>query len=99
MTSCAPLRDYILLIAARNGISNVRVFGSVARGEAGPESDLDLLVAMEDGRSLFSLIAAKQEIEELIGRKVDIVTADSLRGPRLETGFGNARDCGERLTI
>ena len=79
------LRAQILRIAARNGISKVRVFGSVARGEAGPESDLDLLVDVEDGRSLFSLIAAKQEIEELIGRKVDIVTEDSLRGPRRES--------------
>jgi uncharacterized protein len=63
----------------------VPVFGSVARGEAGPASDLDLLVDVERGRSLFSLIAAKQEIEELIGRKVDIVTEDSLRGPRRES--------------
>jgi predicted nucleotidyltransferase len=73
-----------LRIAARNGISKVRVFGSVARGESVPKSDLDLLVDVEDGRSLFSLIAAKQEIEELIGPKVDIVSEDSLRGPRRE---------------
>jgi uncharacterized protein len=50
-----------------------------------PESDLDLLADVENRRSLFSLIAAKQEIEELIGRKVDIVAEDSLRGPRRES--------------
>lgn len=53
--------------------------------EAAPESDLDLLIDLEDGRRLFSLIAGKQEIKELIGRKVDIVTDDSLRGPRGES--------------
>jgi uncharacterized protein len=74
----------ILGIAACHGISNVRVFGSVARREAGPLSDLDLLVDLEEGHSLLNVIAAKQDIEELIGRKVDIVTARSLRGLRRE---------------
>jgi uncharacterized protein len=78
-------RGAILHIAARHGISNVRVFGSVARGEANPQSDLDLLVDIEEGRSLFSLIAAKQEIEELIGCKVDLVTEDGLHGPRRDS--------------
>lgn len=49
-------REQILSIARENGIQNVRVFGSVARREDGPKSDLDLLVNFEEGRSLFDLI-------------------------------------------
>jgi predicted nucleotidyltransferase len=78
--SLQAFRSAILRIVARNGMSNVRVFGSVARGESGPDSDLDLLVDLEPGRSLFDIIAAKQGIEELIGRRVDVVTAGALRG-------------------
>ncbi len=48
-------RDEILRIAAEHGARNLRVFGSVARGDAGPESDLDILVDLEDGRSLFDM--------------------------------------------
>jgi len=56
----------------------VRVFGSVARDEARPDSDLDLLVDMDDGRSLLDLVGLGQDLEELLKRRVDVVTADSV---------------------
>ena len=71
-------RDEILKIAAEHGASNVRVFGSVARGEAGPNSDLDLLVEFDLDRSLFDHVALIQGLEDLLGRKVDVVTEDSV---------------------
>ncbi len=71
-------RGEILRIAARHGAYNVRVFGSVARGEAGPESDVDLLVEVEEGRSLFDLVGLWQELEDLLGRKVDVVEPEGL---------------------
>lgn len=66
--------------AARHGARNVRVFGSVARGTATEESDLDLLVDFEPGRNLFDLIGFKQEIQEALGNgiKVDVVTENAL---------------------
>ncbi len=61
-------------IARQHGARNLRVFGSVARGEATEGSDLDLLVEMEPGRSLLDLVAIKQDLEDLLGCKVDVVT-------------------------
>jgi predicted nucleotidyltransferase len=71
-------RDIILELAARHGARNIRVFGSVARGEAGPDSDVDLLVDLDEDRSLFDQLALRQEIEDLLGRKVDLVTEQSI---------------------
>ena len=71
-------RDEILRIAAAHGAQNVRVFGSVSRGEAGAKSDVDLLVKLEPGRSLLDLIAIKQELEDLLGREVDVLTEDAV---------------------
>jgi uncharacterized protein len=67
-------RDEILRIAARHGARDVRVFGSLARGEAGPDSDIDILVRLDPGRSLLDIVAIKQDIEDLIGCEVDVVT-------------------------
>ena len=64
----------ILQIAARHGARTVRIFGSVARGEAGPGSDVDVLVNLNPGRSLLDIVAIKQDLEDLLGRKVDVVT-------------------------
>jgi predicted nucleotidyltransferase len=69
-------------IAARHGARNVRVFGSQARGEPGPASDIDLLVDFEPGRSLFDLIDLKEALETRLGCQVDIVTERALN-PRL----------------
>ena len=67
-------RDEILRIASSYGARNVRVFGSLARGQAGPDSDIDLLVKLEPGRSLLDLIGIKQDVEDLLGCEVDVVT-------------------------
>ncbi len=71
-------REEILRIAARHGARNVRVFGSAARGEAGPDSDLDLLVELEDGRSLLDHVALIQDLQDLLGCKVDVVEPESV---------------------
>ncbi len=72
-------RDDILHTATKYGAFNVRVFGSVARGDADEQSDLDLLVDMEAGRSLFDLGGLLTELEELLGCNVDVVTEQGLR--------------------
>jgi uncharacterized protein len=72
-------REEILRIAAQYGAYNVRIFGSVARGEADEKSDIDLLVDMEPIRSLLDLAGLLVDLEELLGCKVDIVPEDSLR--------------------
>ncbi len=72
-------RAQILQIAERYGTRNIRVFGSVARGDAGPESDVDFLVELEPGRNLFDLGGFLYEVRELLGRPVDVVTEKGLR--------------------
>ena len=76
-------RDQILVLAAKYGAFNVRVFGSVARGEADSKSDVDFLVDLEDGRSLFDLGGLLMELQKLLGRNVDVVTTAGLR-PRIK---------------
>jgi uncharacterized protein len=65
-------------IAAAHGARNVRVFGSVRRGESSDSSDLDLLVDMSEGRSLLDLVALGDDLEEALGVDVDVVTEKSL---------------------
>ena len=72
------LREEIVALAARHGAGNVRIFGSVARGTAGPESDVDFLVEMEPGRSLFDLGGLTADLHDLLGRRVDVVTERAL---------------------
>lgn len=67
-------RDEVLRVAAARGARNLRVFGSRARGEHRAESDVDLLVELEPGRSLLDLVGLSQDLERLLGRRVDIVT-------------------------
>ncbi|MBI4729135.1 MAG: nucleotidyltransferase domain-containing protein [Acidobacteria bacterium] len=71
-------RADILAAAARHGARRVRVFGSAARGAGGPESDVDLLVDLEPGRSLLDQVELQQELELLLGRPVDLVEPEGL---------------------
>lgn len=73
------LREQILLIASRHGASNLRIFGSVARGDADPESDVDFLINLEPGRSLLDHAALLLDLEKLLGCKVDVVTERGLK--------------------
>lgn len=65
-------RERILAIASRFGVRDVRVFGSVARGDARSMSDVDLLVRLDDGRSLFDLGSFQQEVQQLLGCDVHV---------------------------
>jgi predicted nucleotidyltransferase len=65
-------------LARRHGVENVRVFGSEARGEAHPESDLDLLIRLAPGRGFRDLMDFCEEIERALHRKVDVVVEDGL---------------------
>jgi uncharacterized protein len=75
----ARVRGQILTIAARHGAGNVRVLGSVARGEADAASDIDFLVDFEPGRSLLDLAALLVDLEDLLGHPVDVVTEPGLK--------------------
>ncbi len=75
-------REQILSLAEKYGASDVRVFGSFARGTADEKSDVDFLVNLAPGRSLFDLGGLLYELQELIGRRVDVVTPAGLR-PRI----------------
>jgi len=70
----ASQRKAVLALAALHGLRNVRVFGSSLRGEDGPNSDVDLLVAVEPGRTLLDVIGFEQDVEELLARRVDVVS-------------------------
>ena len=84
-------RSEILRIAAQRGAYNVRVFGSVARDEAGEESDVDFLVNMEPGRSLFDLGGLLMDLQSLLGCKVDVVTEPGLRARIRQRVLNEAR--------
>lgn len=67
-------REEILRYAAEHGARNIRVFGSIVRGEADTASDIDLLVEMEPGRSLLDLVGLWQDLEDLLGAQVDVLS-------------------------
>ncbi|MCP4168972.1 MAG: nucleotidyltransferase family protein [Chloroflexi bacterium] len=71
--------EAILQAAARYGAYNVRVFGSVARGDATPDSDVDFLVDLQPGRSLLDLGGLLMELQDILACEIDIVTEQSLR--------------------
>mgnify|MGYP001141636675 CR=1 FL=1 len=74
----ARRRAELIAAAARHRASNLRVFGSVARGTDRPDSDVDFLVDFDAQASLFDLIELKEEIESLLGRSADVLTPDSI---------------------
>lgn len=67
-------RDAIIEMAEKHGVYNVRVFGSVARGEATPESDVDILVSAKSGVSVFDLVGLWLDLQDLLEREVSLVT-------------------------
>ena len=71
-------RHEIIEIADRCGARNVRIFGSAARGATRPDSDLDVLVELDRGRSLLDIVALKQDLEDLLDVRVDVVTEAAL---------------------
>lgn len=72
-------RAEILQLAAKHGAFNVRIFGSVARGEEREDSDVDFLVEMETERSLLDRIGLIQDLEDFLGKKVDVANVKGLR--------------------
>ncbi|MGH3153508.1 MAG: nucleotidyltransferase family protein [Streptosporangiaceae bacterium] len=72
-------REQVRAVALRHRARRVRLFGSVARGEEGPGSDIDLLVDFDTDSSLFDLMRMTRELEELLGHPVDIVSAGGLK--------------------
>ncbi len=82
MLTCQDIRDRreaILEIASRYGAHNVRIFGSVARGDATPDSDLDLIVRFDPGRSLLDHGGLVMELRELMKMKVDVIDEEAMR--------------------
>ena len=84
-------RKEILDTAAKYGAQNVRVFGSVARGEAKADSDLDLLVSMEQGRSFLDLVGLWQELEETLNIKVEVISEAGVSPYLKDRIFAEAR--------
>lgn len=76
--SLGRARQVILTESKEHGAKNVRIFGSFARGTQRKTSDIDLLVAMEDGRTLLDLIALERSLTKRLGRRIDVVTERSL---------------------
>ena len=72
-------REQVMAIAARHHASRVRLFGSAARGEDRPDSDIDLLVDFDQDSSLFDLMRMTRELEALLGHPVDVVSAGGLK--------------------
>ena len=67
-------REEIMQLMEQYGAYNVRVFGSVARGEAGPESDIDFLIGFPPNKSMFELVGLWLDLQELLGRNVSLLT-------------------------
>lgn len=78
-SALAKHRREVIDLASKHGFRNVRVFGSVARGQDGPDSDIDLLATFPQGASLFDVGALESELAGLLGGRVDLVPDDALR--------------------
>lgn len=83
-------RSQLMASARRHGIRGIHVFGSVARGEATSESDVDLLVHLDNGRTLIDLAAFQREAADLLGVPVDVATADMLKPAALNSALKEA---------
>ena len=85
-------RDQIINIASNHKIKKIKVFGSVVRGDETSDSDIDFLVDRKHGCSLFDLIALKEELENLLGRKVDVVSEKSIHWTLKDKILNEARE-------
>lgn len=85
-------RQQILDVANRYKVKNIRLFGSVVRGEDGPNSDVDFLVDCAEDCSLFDLIALKEDLQQILHRKIDLVTPDSIHWTIRNRIMGEAQD-------
>jgi len=83
-------RDDIKRIAARHGASNIRVFGSVARGEAGPKSDIDILIDVGPTTSSWFPAGLILDLEDLLGRRVEVITEKALNPELRDHVLGEA---------
>ena len=78
MTLVQQNKNQILLISNRYGIKNIRLFGSIVRGEENENSDIDFLVELEMGRSFLDLVGYWQDLEEILNCSVDVVSENGL---------------------
>ena len=85
-------RQQILDLANRYKVKNIKVFGSVAKGEDGPNSDIDFLVDCKEDCSLFDLIALRDDLQQILHRKIDLVTPDSIHWTIRNMVIGEAQD-------
>lgn len=83
-------KQELLRCAARHGARNIRIFGSVARGDDRPDSDVDLLVDLDAGRGLLDLAELRDALSELLGERVDVATLDLLRPEVAEAAAAEA---------
>lgn len=85
-------RDEIIILAEKHGAYNLRVFGSIARGDATPGSDVDLLISTQSGVSMFDLVGLWLDLQDLLGCEVSLITDDE--HPRRERFMDKVRkDC------
>lgn len=80
LTELDNYKAEIFLLANQFGVKNIKVFGSVARGEAEDNSDIDFLVEMDKGRTLLDRIAFRQELLQIFGREVDVISIKAIKG-------------------
>ncbi len=90
LTGLRSVKDELVTVAARRGATNLRVFGSVARGDARPSGDVDLLVDLEPGRSLVDLGGLLMDLSDVLGVDVDVVTEASMKPRVRERVMGEA---------
>ncbi|MBK1689568.1 nucleotidyltransferase family protein [Rubrivivax gelatinosus] len=83
-------REQLLALARRRGVTGVRVFGSMSRGDANDDSDVDLLVSLRPGVSALALGGLLLDAQELLGRRVDVVTEASLHPALRESVLADA---------
>jgi len=85
-------RGKLLLAARRHGADRIMICGSVARGDARPDSDYDFVVEMGAGRSLMDLGGLQMDLQEILGKEVDVLTAGSLHGAMKKAVYSEAQE-------